>query len=225
MRSSKLTSGQPVSARAHPKPLAAVQASLARSRSRTPARRGSSRSDAAQARLRRAGCRPEHALDHVAHQLRVLVLHAVGQHEVRDACAAACGRRARTSLEPARGSRPGRRRTVSPAAQGLGGHLARRQARADGEVHALEPDAGGQAQRGGVAGDEQPVARQLGHHALAALGDEVGGVLLQLAALDERRDGRVGLEPGDDLLGPALAARPAPAASARRRPASVSRLV
>ena len=34
------------------------------------------------------------------------------------------------------------------------------------------------------------------------LGDEVGGVLLQLAAADERGDRRVLLQPGDQLLGP-----------------------
>ena len=72
------------------------------------------------------------------------------------------------------------------------------------EVDALQPDAGGEAQRRGVAGDEHAVAGHLRHHRQAGLGDEVGRVLLDLAALDERGDRRVGLELGDDLLGPPL---------------------
>ena len=72
--------------------------------------------------------------------------------------------------------------------------------RPDGVVDPFEPQAGGQAQAGGVAGDQEPVGHQLGHGVVAALGDQVGGELLQLAAGHERGDGGVGLQVGDEVL-------------------------
>ena len=54
---------------------------------------------------------------------------------------------------------------------------------------------------GGVAGHQHPVGGQRGHGVVAALGDEVGGVLPQGGAPEVGGDGRVGLEVGDQLLG------------------------
>ena len=72
------------------------------------------------------------------------------------------------------------------------------------EVDAFQPDASGKAQRGGVAGDEHAVGGHLRHHLQPGLGNQVRAVLLQLAVLHQRCDGRVLLQRGDDLLGPLL---------------------
>ena len=84
---------------------------------------------------------------------------------------------------------------------------------------------GGEGQAGRVAGDQQAVGGELGHRVVAALGDQVGGVLLELAPLDERGDRRVGLEVGDELLGPHAWTRPARSRDTTTPTLTVSRLV
>ena len=72
------------------------------------------------------------------------------------------------------------------------------------EVDSFQPDASGEAQGCGVAGDQQSVPGHLRHHRQAGFRDEMRGVLAQLAAFDQRGDRRVPLHCRDDLLRPSL---------------------
>ena len=78
-----------------------------------------------------------------------------------------------------------------------GGH-----ARTHRIVDPLEPEAGGEAHGRSITGDEQPVADQAGHHVEAALGNEMGGVLLHHATIDERCNRGMRLQAGDHRLRP-----------------------
>ena len=90
--------------------------------------------------------------------------------------------------------------------------------RADGEVDALQPEAGGQGHGGGVAGHQHAVGGQRGHGVVAALGDEVGGVLAQATTRggSGAMDGCV-LQVGDQLLGADAWTRPGGGGRAPRR--------
>ena len=187
-------------------------ASRTRSRRRTPSRLRSV------ARMRRSpgfgrGLSTRNMrLDGVGDHRWVQVLDAIGEHELgRPAQLAVIAQHERGRQTCAR-SRASPAVETSPAASASIGRLAGGDAAGHGEVDTLEPDAGGEAQGRGVAGDEQPIARQLRHHRHAGLGDQVGGVLLDLAALDQRRDRRVGLELAMISSGTAAAGRRAPAA-------------
>ena len=119
----------------------------------------------------------------------------VAQHEVR--------------LEPPLVRQPSAAALDVAGSQRIDRGLSRRGAGADREVDAFEPDARCQAEPGRVPGDQQPVGGELGHGVVAAFGDQVRGVLLELAARDERCDRRMRLHRVDELLGPD--ARPSPA--------------
>ena len=131
------------------------------------------------------------------------MLHPVREHQFRGPPELAVVLQHEGVLEPAAVAGQTFERSVT-ALDGVDDGLAGVHPRGHGEVDALQPDPGGETQRCGITGDEQAVTGQTGKHRVAGLGDEVGGVLLDLTALDEWGDGRMGLEVGDDLLGSAL---------------------
>ena len=126
----------------------------------------------------------EHPLGDAGDHRRVQVLHAITEHELRSApqlavvaqherVAEAAGVPAETAL--------------ADIAVGdcLESGLTCVHAAGHGEVDAFQPDAGGEAQRRGVAGNEQAVAGHPWHHRQPGFGDQVRGVLVHLAALHQ----------------------------------------
>ena len=185
-----------------PKVRKVVQASASRSRSLTPARRRSCQARATTPFLGVGLVDGEQALDQVAGQLGVHRLHAVRHEQLGGPAQLAVVAQHEVLLEAVAVAGQARRRGVAPGER-LDGRLGRGLARADGEVDALEPDAGGQAHRRGVAGHQHPVAHQLRHHRRSpASGMTCAEYSLSSPPSTSGGDHRVALEVGDELLGP-----------------------
>ena len=111
-----------------------------------------------------SGCHGEHPLDQVGRRVPGTCAARGRIARGRGRRAAACGRRARTTaLERPPVARQAGGATVSPGASASAAARPAAMPRPDGEVHALQPDAGGEAHPRGVAGDEHAVGVQLGH--------------------------------------------------------------
>ena len=129
------------------------------------------------------------------------MLDAIGQHQRwRTTEFAVVAQHERVVQSALVAGESGRRRVVRR--KGFGGGFGRIHPARHGEIDALQPDAGGEAHRGGVSCHQHPVAGHLRHHRQARLGDHVRRVLLDLAAFDERGNAGMDFEVGDDLLGP-----------------------
>ncbi len=178
---------------AHPNVLHPAIASRARSRRRSPRRLALGGEDAAQARLGLRVVDAEHRLDDAGDELRVEVLHAVGQHELgRPAQLAVVAQHERRAQPALVAGQPGALRSPAASASTAASPAAMPLAMAK-----LTPSSQMPAARHSAAASpatSMPVGGHLRHHRQPGLGDEVRRVLLDLAALDERGDGRVRLE-------------------------------
>ena len=147
---------------------------------------------------------PKHPLDRVTDQLRVVLLHPLAHHQVRRLAQPSVVRQDEAALQAIDVAGQALGRGVTRIQRHRGGPAGGRPG-ADGKVDPLQPDARRQTHGGGVATDHHAVGDQLGHHVVARFGDDVGGELADLTAVDQRRYRRVGLQLGEQFLRAATA--------------------